>query len=68
MLTHWDSALRYLFVGDAGVLKVPNNSDKCIQNRIRDEKDEPFVLEKDQYWVVAENKENKAKVLHSLVI
>lgn len=31
-----------------------------------DEKDEPFVLEKDQCWVVAENQEMKSKVHHLL--
>ncbi|KAG2308675.1 hypothetical protein Bca52824_028423 [Brassica carinata] len=53
---------RYLFVGDAVVLKDPNNSDKCLVRRLAAE--ESFVLEKDQCWVVAENKEIKANLDH----
>ena len=68
--------LRYLFVGDAVVLKDPNDSDKYLVRRLAavegfemvsgDAKEEPFVLEKDQCWVVAENKDIKPKVLTSL--
>lgn len=64
--------LRYLFIGDAVVLKDPNNSDKYLVRRLAavegfemvsgDEKEEPFVLEKDKCWVIAENQELKAKV------
>lgn len=62
---------RYLFVGDAVVLKDPNDSDKYLVRRLAavegfemvsgDAKEEPFVLEKDQCWVVAENKDIKPK-------
>ncbi|KAH0930128.1 hypothetical protein HID58_015855 [Brassica napus] len=70
LCSHWDSVLRYhRFVGDAVVLKDPKNSDKC--RRIRDgmgddDKEELFVLEKDQCWVVVENKEITAK--HMIVV
>lgn len=67
---------RYVFVGDAVVLKDPNETNKYIVRRLaalegsemvsNDEKDEPFVLEKDQCWVVAENQEMKSKVHHLL--
>jgi len=67
---------RYIFVGDAVVLKDPNETNKYIVRRLAalegsemvssDEKDEPFVLEKDQCWVVAENQEMKSKVHHLL--
>lgn len=63
---------RYVFVGDAVVLKDPNETDKFLVRRLAalegsemvsiDEKEEPFVLEKDQCWVVAENQEMKSKV------
>lgn len=66
------SLSRYVFVGDAVVLKDPNETDKFLVRRLAalegsemvstDVKEEPFVLEKDQCWVVAENKEIKAKV------
>ncbi|XP_010522150.1 PREDICTED: uncharacterized protein LOC104800868 [Tarenaya hassleriana] len=62
---------RYVFVGDAVVLKDPNESGRYLVRRLaavpgcelvsNDEKDEPFVLEKDQCWVVAENQELKPK-------
>ncbi|KAF3545716.1 hypothetical protein DY000_02001637 [Brassica cretica] len=62
---------RYLFVGDAVVLKDPNDSDKYLVRRLAavegfemvsgDAKEEPFVLDKDQCWVVAENKDIKPK-------
>nr|VDD41676.1 unnamed protein product [Brassica oleracea] len=62
---------RYVFVGDAVVLKDPNETDKFLVRRLAalegsemvssDEKEEPFVLEKDQCWVVAENQEMKSK-------
>lgn len=55
------------------MFKDPNNSDKYLVRRLAalegfemvsgNEKDEPFVLEKDQCWVIAENQELKAKVL-----
>lgn len=64
--------VRFVFIGDAVVLKDPNNSDKYLVRRLAavggtemvsgDEKEEPFVLGKDQCWVTAENLELKAKV------
>lgn len=63
---------RYVFIGDAVVLKDPNETNKYLVRRLAalegsemvssDEKDAPFVLEKDQCWVVAENQEMKSKV------
>lgn len=63
---------RYLYVGDAVVLKDPNDSDKYLVRRLAavegfemvsgDAKEEPFFLDKDQCWVVAENKDIKPKV------
>ncbi|WCJ38314.1 Peptidase S24/S26A/S26B/S26C family protein [Euphorbia peplus] len=58
-------------VGDVVVLKHPEDSDKYLVRRLAategheivstDEKDEPFVLENDQCWVVADNEKLKAK-------
>ncbi|KAF5482405.1 hypothetical protein F2P56_002980 [Juglans regia] len=60
-----------VFVGDVVVLKDPQNSDNYIVRRLaaiegyemvsKDEKDEPFVLEKDQCWVLADNDNLKPK-------
>ncbi|KAI5680087.1 hypothetical protein M9H77_01314 [Catharanthus roseus] len=60
-----------VFVGDVVVLKDPVNSDNYLVRRLAaiegyemvstDEKDEPFVLEKDQCWVVADNENVKPK-------
>ncbi|KAG2719163.1 hypothetical protein I3760_03G256400 [Carya illinoinensis] len=60
-----------VFVGDVVVLKDPQNSDNYIVRRLaaiegyemvsKDEKDEPFVLEKDQCWVLADNENLKPK-------
>ena len=68
----WFLLSRYVFVGDAVVLKDPNETDKFLVRRLAalegsemvstDVKEEPFVLEKDQCWVVAENQEIKSKV------
>jgi len=54
-----------VFVGDVVALKDPQNPDNCIVRRLAavegdemvstDEKDEPFVLENDQCWVVSDN-------------
>jgi hypothetical protein len=54
-----------VFVGDVVVLKDPQKSDDYLVRRLaaiegyemvsKDEKDEPFILEKDQCWVVADN-------------
>ncbi|KAG2320218.1 hypothetical protein Bca4012_053491 [Brassica carinata] len=66
-----DVDTRYVSVGDAVVLKDPNETHKYLVRRLAalegsemvssDEKEEPFVLEKDQCWVVAENTEIKSK-------
>ncbi|XP_057425297.1 mitochondrial ATP-independent inner membrane protease subunit 2-like [Lotus japonicus] len=60
-----------VFVGDVVVLKDPWKPDNYLVRRLAavegyemastDEKDEPFVLEKDQCWVVAENEKFKPK-------
>ena len=71
---------RQVFVGDVILLKDPEKSDDLIIRRLAalegyemvssDEKDEPFVLEKDQCWVLADNQALKPKVcmLFMLVI
>ncbi|CAI9107626.1 OLC1v1007025C1 [Oldenlandia corymbosa var. corymbosa] len=58
-------------VGDVVVLKDPENSDNLIVRRLaavegyemvsKDEKDEPFVLDDDECWVVADNENMKPK-------
>ncbi|KAL0390910.1 UNVERIFIED_CONTAM: hypothetical protein Scaly_0448100 [Sesamum calycinum] len=60
-----------VYVGDVVVLKDPINSDKYLVRRLAavegyemastDENDEPFVLEKDQCWVLADNENLKPK-------
>ncbi|KAJ4726891.1 Peptidase S24/S26A/S26B/S26C family protein [Melia azedarach] len=60
-----------VFVGDVVVLKDPEKSDKYLVRRLaategyemvsRDEKDEPFVLEKDECWVLVDNESLKPK-------
>ncbi|XVF21575.1 hypothetical protein REPUB_Repub12eG0101400 [Reevesia pubescens] len=60
-----------VFVGDVVVLKDPDNSDNYLVRRLaatagyemvsKNEKDEPFVLEKDQCWVLADNENLKPK-------
>ncbi|KQJ81701.1 uncharacterized protein LOC100823230 [Brachypodium distachyon] len=62
---------KQVFVGDIVLLKDPEKSDDLIVRRLAalegyeivstDEKDEPFVLDKDQCWVLAENQVLKAK-------
>jgi len=54
------------------VLKDPEKPDAFLVRRLAaiegyemvsaDEKDEPFILDKDQCWVLAENEKLKAKV------
>lgn len=54
------------------MLKDPMNSDKYLVRRLAaiegyemastDEKDEPFVLENNECWVLAEDKDLKPKV------
>jgi hypothetical protein len=63
---------RCVFVGDVVLLKDPQKSDNYLVRRLaategyemvsKDEKDEPFVLEKDQCWVLADNENIKPKV------
>ncbi|KAA3459348.1 mitochondrial inner membrane protease subunit 2-like [Gossypium australe] len=60
-----------VFLGDVVVLKDPDNSENYLVRRLaategyemvsKDEKDEPFVLEKDQCWVLADNDKLKPK-------
>ncbi|KAK3193534.1 hypothetical protein Dsin_024844 [Dipteronia sinensis] len=60
-----------VFVGDVVVLKDPEKSDNYLVRRLAaiegyemastDKKDEPFVLEKDQCWVLADNGNLKPK-------
>ncbi len=63
---------RRVFVGDVVVLKDPDNPDNYLVRRLAavegyemlstDEKDDPFVLEKDECWVLADNEALKPKV------
>ncbi|XP_047939919.1 uncharacterized protein LOC125187378 [Salvia hispanica] len=60
-----------VFVGDLVVLKDPMNSDKYLVRRLAaveghemastDEKDEPFILEDNECWVLADNEDLKPK-------
>ncbi|XP_019430134.1 PREDICTED: uncharacterized protein LOC109337584 [Lupinus angustifolius] len=60
-----------VFVGDVIVLKDPEKPNNFLVRRLTavegyemastDEKEEPFVLEKDQCWVEADNEKLKAK-------
>ncbi|KAL7198574.1 hypothetical protein ACSBR2_020960 [Camellia fascicularis] len=60
-----------VFVGDVVVVKDPENTDNYLVRRLAaiegyemvstDEKDEPFVLEKDQCWVLSDNENLKPK-------
>ncbi|CAL0310390.1 unnamed protein product [Lupinus luteus] len=62
---------RHVFVGDLVVLKDTKKPDNYLVRRLTaiegyemvstDEKDEPFVLEKDQCWVVSDNENLKVK-------
>lgn len=59
-------------MGDVVVVKDPEKSDNLLVRRLaavegyemvsKDEKDESFVLEKDQCWVLADNDTLKPKV------
>ncbi|PON62637.1 Peptidase S26A, signal peptidase I [Parasponia andersonii] len=61
----------HVFVGDVVVLKNPGNTESYIVRRVAaiegyemvssDEKEEPFVLEKDECWVLADNEKLKPK-------
>ncbi|XVF72005.1 hypothetical protein PTKIN_Ptkin12aG0086600 [Pterospermum kingtungense] len=60
-----------VFVGDVVVFKDPDSSDNHLVRRLaategyemvsKDKKDEPFVLEKNQCWVLADNDKLKPK-------
>jgi len=60
-----------VFVGDVVVLKDPEKSDNYLVRRLAaiegyemastDEKDDPFVLDKDECWVLADNEKLKPK-------
>ncbi|KAL6968200.1 Mitochondrial ATP-independent inner membrane protease subunit 2 [Sarracenia purpurea var. burkii] len=62
---------RHVFVGDVVVLKDPEKSDNYLVRRLAaiegyemasiDEKEEPFVLDKDQCWVLSDNENLKPK-------
>lgn len=59
------------------VVKDPEKSDDYLVRRLAaiegyemvstNEKEEPFVLEKDQCWVLADNENLKPKVCHFLL-
>lgn len=61
----------HVFVGDVVVMKDPEKSGNHLVRRLaaiegyemvsKDEKEEPFVLEKDQCWVLADNDNLKPK-------
>uniref|UniRef100_A0A7N0TP53 Peptidase S26 domain-containing protein n=1 Tax=Kalanchoe fedtschenkoi TaxID=63787 RepID=A0A7N0TP53_KALFE len=61
----------YVSVGDIVVLKDPTKTDNHLVRRLaavegdemvsKDEKEEPFVLEEDQCWVLADNESLKPK-------
>lgn len=60
-----------VYVGDVVVLKDPENSNKYVVRRLAAtegcemvstvESDEPFVIEKDECWVVSDNEDLKPK-------
>ncbi|XP_030934859.1 uncharacterized protein LOC126698459 isoform X2 [Quercus robur] len=60
-----------VFVGDVVVVKDPQKSDDYLVRRLaaiegyemvsKDEKDEPFILDKDECWVLADNENLKPK-------
>ncbi|KAJ8440825.1 hypothetical protein Cgig2_000713 [Carnegiea gigantea] len=62
-----------VFVGDVVVLKDPEKPDDLLVRRLaavegyemvsKDEKEEPFVLEKDECWVLSDNEALKPKRL-----
>lgn len=64
---------RRVFVGDVVVVKDPQKSDDYLVRRLaaiegyemisKEEKDEPFILDKDECWVLADNENLKAKVM-----
>lgn len=60
-----------IFIGDVVVLKDPENTDNYLVRRLaategfemvsKDEKEEPFILDKDECWVLADNEALKPK-------
>ena len=62
-----------VFIGDVVVLKDPKSPDNYLVRRLaavegyemvsKDEKEEPFILDKDECWVLADNDVLKPKVL-----
>ncbi|KAF3943719.1 hypothetical protein ACB098_12G135400 [Castanea mollissima] len=60
-----------VFVGDVVVVKDPQKSDDYLVRRLaaiegyemisKDEKEEPFILDKDECWVLADNENLKPK-------
>lgn len=72
MLFHAIYFSRRVFVGDVVVLKDPGKPQNYLVRRLAategyemvstDEKDEPFVLDKDECWVLADNKMLKPRV------
>lgn len=71
-LTCWFFFCRRISIGDVVVLKDPANSSNFLVRRLAavegyemvssDEKDEPFVLEENHCWVLADNENIKPKV------
>ncbi|KAL0927711.1 hypothetical protein M5K25_001912 [Dendrobium thyrsiflorum] len=65
------SPLRQVFIGDVVVMKDPEKPNDCIVRRLaavegyemasKNEKDEPFILEKDQCWVLSDDESLKPK-------
>ncbi|KAJ6842495.1 uncharacterized protein M6B38_286655 [Iris pallida] len=61
----------HVFVGDVVMLQDPEKQEDFLVRRLaaiegyemvsKDEKDEPFILEKDQCWVVSDNESMKPK-------
>ncbi|KAH0469500.1 hypothetical protein IEQ34_001058 [Dendrobium chrysotoxum] len=60
-----------VFIGDVVVMKDPEKPSDCIVRRLaavegyemasKNEKDEPFILEKDQCWVLSDDESLKPK-------
>ncbi|KAJ4825889.1 hypothetical protein Tsubulata_016107 [Turnera subulata] len=71
LLGSFGGAFRRVFVGDVVVLKDPQKSENFLVRRLAategyemvstDEKEEPFVLDEDQCWVLADNEKLKPK-------
>lgn len=63
---------RQVFIGDVVLMKDPEKPNDRIVRRLaavegyemasKEEQDEPFILEKDQCWVLADNESLKPKV------